>query len=56
MEFNHVGYGDGVYKSLDGGNSWKHMGLKVRFSDDSTIPSRAEPVPLSITGRTPGWQ
>ena len=23
-----VSYGDGVYKSLDGGKSWKHMGLK----------------------------
>lgn len=23
-----VGYGDGVYKSLDGGKSWQHMGLK----------------------------
>ena len=23
-----VGYGDGVYKSEDGGKSWKHMGLK----------------------------
>lgn len=23
-----VGYGDGIYKSLDGGASWKHMGLK----------------------------
>ena len=23
-----VGYGDGVYKSLDGGRSWKNMGLK----------------------------
>ena len=23
-----VGYGDGVYKSLDGGKSWKHMGLR----------------------------
>lgn len=23
-----VGYGDGVYKSTDGGNSWKNMGLK----------------------------
>lgn len=30
-ENNHqraVGYGDGVYKSLDGGKSWKNMGLK----------------------------
>lgn len=23
-----VAYGDGLYKSLDGGKSWKHMGLK----------------------------
>ena len=23
-----VGYGDGVYKSVDGGKSWTHMGLK----------------------------
>ncbi|HPB29101.1 MAG TPA: glycosyl hydrolase [Acidobacteriota bacterium] len=30
-ENNHqrsVSYGDGVYKSVDGGKSWKHMGLK----------------------------
>jgi len=24
----HVGFGDGVYKSADGGKSWKNMGLK----------------------------
>ena len=24
-----VAYGDGIYKSLDGGKSWKHMGLKT---------------------------
>lgn len=24
-----VGYGDGVYKSLDGGKTWKNMGLKT---------------------------
>jgi photosystem II stability/assembly factor-like uncharacterized protein len=24
----HVGYGDGVYKSLDGGANWENMGLK----------------------------
>ena len=23
-----VAYGDGIYKSIDGGKSWKHMGLK----------------------------
>jgi len=30
-ENNHqraLGYGTGVYKSIDGGQSWKHMGLK----------------------------
>jgi len=30
-ENNHqraIGYGDGVYKSVNGGNSWKNMGLK----------------------------
>jgi photosystem II stability/assembly factor-like uncharacterized protein len=25
----HVGYGDGVYRSLDGGESWENMGLKT---------------------------
>ena len=24
----HVGYGDGVYRSRDGGQSWEHMGLE----------------------------
>lgn len=41
-----VGYGDGVYKSVDGGKSWKHMGLKdsghismIRFhpGDSNTV-------------------
>ena len=41
-----VGYGDGVYKSVDGGKSWKHMGLKdsghismIRFhpEDSNTV-------------------
>jgi len=28
---NSVSYGDGVYKSSDGGRSWEHMGLKRSF-------------------------
>ena len=28
---NSVSYGDGVYKSVDGGKTWKHMGLKRIF-------------------------
>ena len=29
---NSVSWGDGVYKSTDGGKSWKNMGLKKSFS------------------------
>jgi S1-C subfamily serine protease/photosystem II stability/assembly factor-like uncharacterized protein len=28
---NSVSYGDGVYKSTDGGKTWKHMGLKQSY-------------------------
>lgn len=28
---NSVSYGDGVYKSIDGGKTWKHMGLKKSY-------------------------
>jgi photosystem II stability/assembly factor-like uncharacterized protein len=28
---NSVSYGDGVYKSLDGGKTWQHMGLEKTF-------------------------
>ena len=53
-----VGYGDGVYKSVDGGNSWEHMGLKdsghismIRFHpQDSNIVYVAAQGPLWNSG------
>jgi photosystem II stability/assembly factor-like uncharacterized protein len=53
-----VGYGDGVYKSTDGGKSWKNMGLKdsghismIRFHpDDSNTVFVAAQGPLWSPG------
>jgi len=53
-----VGYGDGVYKSLDGGKTWKNMGLKdsghismIRFHpDDSDTVYVAAQGPLWNSG------
>ncbi|MEM8930710.1 MAG: glycosyl hydrolase [Acidobacteriota bacterium] len=53
-----VGYGDGVYKSLDGGKSWKHVGLKdsehigkiVIHPDDSNTVFVAAQGPLWSAG------
>ena len=53
-----VGYGDGVYKSVDGGKSWEHMGLKesghismIRFHpDDSNTVYVAAQGPLWSSG------
>jgi photosystem II stability/assembly factor-like uncharacterized protein len=53
-----VGYGDGVYKSVDGGNSWQNMGLKdsghismIRFHpEDSNVIYVAAQGPLWSPG------
>ena len=54
----HVGYGDGVYKSTDGGKSWKNMGLKksehiseiIVHPDDSNVVYVASQGPLWSSG------
>ena len=50
-----VGYGDGVYKSLDGGQTWKNMGLKTSEHIGKIIvdPSNSEIVYASAQG--PLW-
>ncbi len=50
-----VGYGDGVYKSIDGGQSWKHMGLKESEHIGSIIvdPRNSDVVYVAAIG--PIW-
>jgi photosystem II stability/assembly factor-like uncharacterized protein len=50
-----VGYGDGVYKSLDGGKTWKNMGLKASEHIGKIIvdPRNADIVYVSAQG--PLW-
>lgn len=40
---NSVSFGDGVYKSTDGGSSWKHMGLKDSSSISKIIVNPKNP-------------
>jgi len=51
----HIGFGDGVYKSLDGGQTWKNMGLKEseRISDIIVHPKDSNTVWVSVQG--PLW-
>ncbi|MEM6803882.1 MAG: glycosyl hydrolase, partial [Bacteroidota bacterium] len=51
----HVGFGDGVYKSTDGGKSWKNMGLKASEHISKIIvhPENSDVVWLAAQG--PLW-
>lgn len=51
----HISFGDGVYKSLDGGKTWKNMGLKKteRISDIIIHPKDSNTVWVSAQG--PLW-
>ena len=50
---NSVSFGDGVYKSVDGGAHWKNMGLKESFQIGSVVidPSDANIVYVGALGR-----
>lgn len=50
-----VAYGDGVYKSLDGGKTWKHMGLKKSEHIGSIVvdPNNSDVVYVAAIG--PLW-
>jgi photosystem II stability/assembly factor-like uncharacterized protein len=50
---NSVSFGDGVYKSVDGGKNWKHMGLKETYSISKIIvhPKNPDIVYVAAIGR-----
>jgi photosystem II stability/assembly factor-like uncharacterized protein len=53
---NSISYGDGIYKSADGGKSWKHLGLEgtERFSRIAIDPSNPRVVLAAAMGRAFG--
>ena len=53
---NSVSYGDGVYKSTDGGKTWTHMGLKHSFQIGKILihPKNPDIVYVGALGRLYG--
>jgi photosystem II stability/assembly factor-like uncharacterized protein len=51
----HVGFGDGIYRSMDGGNTWKNLGLKESQHISKIIihPSNSNVVWVAVQG--PLW-
>ncbi|MCF8226685.1 MAG: hypothetical protein K9J30_12480 [Bacteroidales bacterium] len=51
----HVGYGDGIYKSPDGGKTWENMGLKQseHISEITVHPENSDVVYVAAQG--PLW-
>jgi photosystem II stability/assembly factor-like uncharacterized protein len=51
----HVGYGDGVYKSLDGGASWKNTGLKDSQHISEIIVDPTDSDTVYVASQGPLW-
>ncbi|MFW5901151.1 MAG: VPS10 domain-containing protein [bacterium] len=51
----HVGYGDGIYLSEDGGQSWENMGLKESQHISKIIVHPENPRTLWVAAQGPLW-
>lgn len=51
----HVGYGDGIYKSMDGGKSWKNMGLKASEHISKILVHPENPNVVWVAVQGPLW-
>lgn len=51
----HIGYGDGIYKSEDGGRSWKNMGLKASEHISKIIIHPTNSKILWVASQGPLW-
>jgi photosystem II stability/assembly factor-like uncharacterized protein len=53
---NSISFGDGVYKTTDGGRTWKHLGLKdsERFSRIVIHPTNSQVVLAAVMGHAFG--
>jgi len=51
----HIGYGDGIYRSKDGGKTWKNMGLKASEHISEIIIHPKNPDVLFVAVQGPLW-
>ncbi|MEN8154419.1 MAG: glycosyl hydrolase [Acidobacteriota bacterium] len=51
----HVGYGDGIYKSVDGGLSWENKGLKKSEHIDKIIVDPTDSGIIYVAAEGPLW-
>lgn len=51
----HVGYGDGIYRSADGGNSWQNLGLKQSEHISKIIIHPENPNIVWVAAQGPLW-
>ncbi|HJZ90584.1 MAG TPA: hypothetical protein VKE40_06895 [Gemmataceae bacterium] len=50
-----VGYGDGVYKSIDGGRSWQHVGLKASEHIGKILIDQRDSDKVYVAAQGPLW-